>query len=32
MSDGYRRNTVYYSILKDEWEGMKDGFLEYRGS
>jgi len=32
MSDGYRRNTVYYSILKEEWEGMKDGFLEYTGS
>ena len=24
MSDGFRRNTVYYSILKDEWEGIKN--------
>ncbi|SDB31865.1 Protein N-acetyltransferase, RimJ/RimL family [Flavobacteriaceae bacterium MAR_2010_188] len=24
MSDGYRRNTVYYSILKNEWEGIKE--------
>ena len=24
MSDGFRRNTVYYSILKDEWKGIKE--------
>lgn len=24
---GHRRNTVYYSILKAEWEGMRDHFL-----
>ncbi len=24
MSDGYRRDTVYYSILKSEWEGIKN--------
>jgi len=23
MSDGYRRNTVYYSILKSEWPKLK---------
>ena len=23
MSDGFRRNTVYYSILKDEWPQVK---------
>ncbi len=23
MTDGYRRNTVYYSILKEEWESVK---------
>lgn len=23
MPDGYRRDTVYYSILKSEWEGIK---------
>jgi RimJ/RimL family protein N-acetyltransferase len=27
MYDGYRRNTVYYSILKDEWKNLKDGFI-----
>jgi RimJ/RimL family protein N-acetyltransferase len=27
MSDGFRRNTVYYSILKDEWTQMKATFL-----
>jgi len=26
MSDGYRRNTVCYSILKDEWETIKCNF------
>jgi len=24
MSDGYRRDTIYYSILKNEWEGIKN--------
>lgn len=29
MLDGYRRNTVYYSILKNEWEaGIKEGLKE----
>jgi len=27
MYDGFRRNTVYYSILKNEWEKLKNGFL-----
>lgn len=27
MADGHRRNTVYYSILKDEWDRMKNDFL-----
>jgi RimJ/RimL family protein N-acetyltransferase len=27
LYDGFRRNTVYYSILKPEWEGMKTHFL-----
>ena len=27
MPDGYRRDTVYYSILKKEWISMKDNFL-----
>jgi N-acetyltransferase len=27
MADGHRRNTVYYSILKDEWELLKKDFL-----
>lgn len=26
MSDGFRRNTVYYSILKPEWETLRDQF------
>ena len=26
MSDGYRRNTVFYSILKEEWEDVKKDF------
>jgi N-acetyltransferase len=26
MYDGYRRNTVCYSILKEEWQSMKSGF------
>ena len=24
MNDGFRRDTVYYSILKDEWPGLKE--------
>lgn len=24
MNDGFRRTTVYYSILKEEWPGLKD--------
>ena len=28
MYDGYRRNTVYYSILKNEWQGLKENFLK----
>ena len=28
MYDGHRRNTVYYSILKDEWEEMQSRFLD----
>lgn len=28
MYDGYRRNTVYYSILKNEWENLKVGFTK----
>jgi len=28
MYDGYRRNTVYYSILKNEWENLKMGFIK----
>jgi RimJ/RimL family protein N-acetyltransferase len=28
MYDGFRRNTVYYSILKNEWENLKDGFIK----
>ncbi|HEU0110194.1 MAG TPA: GNAT family protein [Flavisolibacter sp.] len=27
MMDGYRRTTVYYSILKDEWKELKTTFL-----
>jgi len=30
MYDGHRRNTVYYSILKNEWQQMKSHFLERR--
>ena len=26
MPDGYRRDTVYYSVLKDEWNGVKGSF------
>ncbi len=27
MYDGFRRNTYYYSILKNEWEKLKPAFL-----
>lgn len=29
MYDGFRRNTVYYSILKSEWQNLKTHFLDY---
>ncbi len=29
MYDGYRRNTVYYGILKDEWKDLKANFKIY---
>lgn len=29
MPDGFRRNTACYSILKNEWEQMKDSFLRH---
>ena len=29
MNDGFRRTTVYYSILKDEWKLLKKDFLLY---
>jgi RimJ/RimL family protein N-acetyltransferase len=28
MYDGFRRNTAYYSILKNEWDKLKNGFLK----
>ncbi|HEY5462040.1 MAG TPA: GNAT family protein [Hanamia sp.] len=28
MYDGFRRNTVYYSILKNEWKDLKEGFIK----
>jgi hypothetical protein len=28
MYDGFRRNTVYYSILKNEWDKLAPGFLK----
>jgi len=28
MPDGFRRNTVCYSILKNEWAALKPAFLE----
>ncbi len=28
MYDGHRRNTVYYSILRNEWQQMKSHFLD----
>ncbi|HEX6332732.1 MAG TPA: GNAT family protein [Flavisolibacter sp.] len=30
MNDGFRRTTVYYSILREEWEQLKPTFLERR--
>lgn len=27
MYDGFRRNTVYYSILKHEWSSLKNDFF-----
>lgn len=30
MCDGFRRNTVSYSILKPEWDGLKHHFLDYK--
>lgn len=30
MYDGFRRNTVYYSILKTEWQDLKGHFLDYK--
>jgi RimJ/RimL family protein N-acetyltransferase len=27
MPDGFRRNTVYYSILKEEWAGIKQSIF-----
>lgn len=31
MYDGFRRNTVYYSILKNEWQSLKENFLHDKG-
>ena len=28
MYDGFRRNTVYYSILRSEWSKLKNDFLD----
>ncbi len=30
MHDGFRRNTVCYSILKSEWQELKRYFLDYK--
>jgi len=30
MHDGFRRNTVCYSILKPEWDELKNHFLDYK--
>jgi RimJ/RimL family protein N-acetyltransferase len=30
MYDGFRRNTVCYSILKPEWQELKAQFLDYK--
>ena len=32
MNDGFRRNTLYYSILRSEWELLKAGFTERRAA
>jgi RimJ/RimL family protein N-acetyltransferase len=32
MSDGFRRNTVCYSILKPEWNSLKHHFLDYKSA
>jgi RimJ/RimL family protein N-acetyltransferase len=32
MYDGFRRNTVYYSILKNEWQQMKSHFLDHKST
>lgn len=29
MNDGFRRNTVNYSILKDEWPALKQRFMQW---
>lgn len=28
LYDGFRRNTVYYSILKNEWKNLKPDFIK----
>jgi len=30
MYDGFRRNTVYYSILRSEWSKLKNHFLDHK--
>lgn len=30
MHDGFRRNTVCYSIIKSEWQDLKRHFLDYK--
>ncbi|GAB3165795.1 GNAT family N-acetyltransferase [Telluribacter humicola] len=30
MHDGFRRNTVCYSILKSEWKELRKRFLDYK--
>jgi len=30
MYDGFRRNTVCYSILRTEWSQLKEHFLDYK--
>lgn len=30
MDDGFRRNTVYYSILKNEWPQLKAAFIAHK--
>jgi RimJ/RimL family protein N-acetyltransferase len=32
MSDGFRRNTICYSILKSEWPGLKEHFLDHNST